>query len=320
MAVIVVRRRTNLGLPKNRPVVATCGNFDGIHRGHASIMERVRARAAALSGLATVITFHPHPMRVLAPERAPRLMLTEEQKLALLESLGIDAVVVVPFDRELAAMPAEAFATEILHDACGVREVHIGPDFRFGRGRIGDVAMLERLGAKLGFTAHAVLAVHDGDDRISASRVRRELEQGQVGEAARLLGRPFTLVGTIVHGEGRGRQVLLPTANLAPENEFIPERGVYITRMSWPGRTLHGLTNVGLRPTFGGRRVTIETFLSGFAGDLYGARVELAFLDRVRAELKFDTPADLMQQIWKDIEVFESWCAARGIPMDPIER
>lgn len=315
---IVVRRRTNIGLPAGRAVIATCGNFDGVHLGHQSIIERVRERASAVGGLAVVVTFHPHPLRVLAPDRAPRLMFTEEQKLAILETLGIDAVVVIPFDKELAAMPPESFARDILGAAIGVREVHIGPDFRFGRGRLGDVALLAKLGAELGFTAHAVEPVQDGDERVSASRIRRVLEQGQVGEAARLLGRPFSLVGTIVHGEGRGRQVLLPTANLAPENEFLPERGVYVTRMTWPGTTLHGLTNVGLRPTFGGGRVTIETFLSGFAGDLYGSRVELAFLERVRAEMKFETPADLMQQIWRDIEVFETWCERNGVPIDRI--
>ena len=151
-----------------------------------------------------------------------------------------------------------------------------------------------------------------GEERVSASRVRRELEQGHVEEATRLLGRPFSLVGTVVHGEGRGRKVLLPTANLAPENEFVPERGVYITRMRFSGADYYGVTNVGLRPTFGGKRITIETFLSGFAGDAYGQRAELEFHARIRPEIKFDTPQDLMTQIWKDIEVFEAWRKERN--------
>ena len=310
---IVVRRRGSLPGRGDRPLVCTCGNFDGVHLGHQAIMRRIRERADACGGLATVITFHPHPMRVLAPDRAPRLMLTEEQKLSALERLGVDAVVILPFDREIATMPAEEFARQVLGRELGISEIHVGPDFRFGRGRVGDVELLARVGREQGFVARAVEPVIDGGERVSASRIRRELAVGHVEEAARLLGRPFALVGTVVHGEGRGHKQLLPTANLAPENEFVPGRGVYVTRTSWNGSTWHGLTNVGVRPTFGGRRVTIETFLSGFAGDLYGRRVELAFLARLRAERRFETPQQLMEQIWRDIEAFETWCAAHGI-------
>ncbi|GAB4222452.1 MAG: bifunctional riboflavin kinase/FAD synthetase [Acidobacteriota bacterium] len=317
---IVARRRGPLPGADGRPVIATCGNFDGVHLGHQAIMRRIRERADASGGLATVITFHPHPMRVLAPDRAPRLMLTEEQKLAELERLGVDAVVILPFDREIAAMPAEEFARRVLAEELGVREIHVGPDFRFGRGRVGDVGLLTRLGTELGFEAHAVPPVIDGGERVSASRIRRELAAGRVEEAARLLGRPFTLVGTIVHGEGRGHKQLLPTANLAPENEFVPERGVYVTRTRWNGQQWHGLTNVGIRPTFGGRRVTIETFLSGFAGDLYGRRVELAFLARLRPEHRFDTPQQLMEQIWRDIDAFEAWCREHGVAVEAPSR
>lgn len=313
---IVAHHVEEFSPPPDRPVVATIGTFDGLHRGHQEIMRQLGELARARNGLSTVITFHPHPLRVIAPERAPRLLLTGQQKLDRLEELGVEAVVVLPFDRQLAAMPAEAFARDLLGDALGVREILVGPDFRFGRGRAGDPDLLARIGEQAGFRARALEPVVDGDERISASRIRRELERGHVAEAARLLGRPFSLVGTVVHGEGRGRQVLLPTANLAPENEFLPERGVYVTRTRHAARTLHGLTNLGIRPTFGEERLTVETFLSGFAGDLYGARIELEFLDRLRPERKFNTPGDLMDQIFRDIEQFEAYCRSHGIPIE----
>lgn len=313
---IVAHRTTGLELPKDKPLVATIGNFDGLHVGHQAIMRTIRGLADECGGLATVLTFHPHPLRVVAPERAPRLLLTGDQKTALLESMGMDAVVVIPFDRTLATMPAEEFARELLGQRIGVSRILIGPDFRFGRGRVGNVELLQQIGAEVGYEAQAVEPVMLGTERVSASRVRRELEQGHVEQATRLLGRPFSLLGTVVHGEGRGRKVLLPTANLAPENEFVPERGVYITRMRFDGAEHYGVTNVGLRPTFGGKRITIETFLSGFAGDAYGRRAELEFHARIRPEIKFDTPQDLMAQIWKDIEVFEAWCKERGVVVD----
>ncbi len=292
-------------------IVATVGVFDGLHRGHQAIMSQVVARARELRGMAAVLTFDPHPRRVLDPERAPRLMLTREQKLSLLERLGMDAAVVLPFDRALAAMPAEEFVREVLHRRLGAREIFVGADFRFGRGRAGDFPLLERLGREAGVVAHSVAPVVEDGERISASRIRALLAEGKAREARALLGRPFSLIGTVVHGEGRGGAVLVPTANLAPENEFLPERGVYITATRRPAGTILGLTNVGLRPTFGDQRLVVETFLPGFSGDLYGARVELDFLERLRDERKFESTEDLRNQIGRDIEVFERWRAGR---------
>lgn len=308
---IVTPRPEEVRTTATGPIVATVGVFDGLHRGHQAIMAQVVARARELSGPATVLTFDPHPRRVLDPERAPRLMLTREQKLALLQRLGIDAAVVLAFDRALAAAPAEEFVRELLGRRLGAREIFVGADFRFGRGRAGDIHVLRRIGGEVGLTAHSVAPVLEDGERISASRIRGLLAEGKVGAAAALLGRPFSLIGTIVHGEGRGGVVLVPTANLAPENEFLPERGVYITATRRPGETLLGLTNVGLRPTFGDQRLIVETFLPGFSGDLYGARVELDFLDRVRDERKFESPQDLRRQIARDIETFERWRGSR---------
>ncbi len=309
---IVVDRLEQLPLPGGRRPVATIGFYDGLHRGHQAILDEVVRRARAAGELAAVVTFEPHPLRVLAPERAPRLLLTDDQKIALLERAGLDAAVFVPFDRPMSAMPAEVFAREVVGGLLRPSQVLVGSNFRFGRGRAGDVPLLSRVGAGCGFTAEALSQVLDGGEPISASRIRRELADGRVTEAARLLGRPFALAGTIVHGEGRGGKVVVATANLAPENEFLPARGVYITRLAWPGGRREGLTNVGTRPTFGADRITVETHLPGFEGDLYGARAELEFLARLREERLFATPADLVAQIRRDLEAFEAWRAADG--------
>lgn len=309
---IVASKTEELGFAAGRPVVATIGNFDGVHLGHQAIMARVVERARALDGLAAAVTFDPHPRRLLDPEHAPRTMFTRFQKLAALQRAGLDAVCVLPFDRRLAAMPAEEFAREILARRLGVREIHVGRDFRFGRGRAGDVPLLNKLGAALGFTAHEVPPVMHDDERISTSRIRESVGAGRVEEAAQMLGRPFALAGTIVHGEGRGGAVLVPTANLAPENELLPARGVYFTLTRLGDLHVPGLTNIGVRPTFGDHRLVVETFLPGFKGDLYGARVELDFQSRHRDERKFDSPEGLLAQIQRDIDAFEEWRGKRG--------
>jgi riboflavin kinase/FMN adenylyltransferase len=310
--VIVVDRLKDGPVELPGPVVASIGNFDGVHVGHRAIMGQLESRASELGGSTVVITFSPHPLRILAPERAPRLLSTREQKLELLEGLGVGAVYVVPFDRTFADMPAESFVLEVLVRRVQVSEVLVGPDFRFGRGRAGDVRLLQRMGAEHGFSAAPVAPVLLGGERISASRIRDALSVGDVADAARLLGRPFALAGTIVHGEGRGRSLLFPTANLSVENEFLPARGVYISRTSWSGGEHTGLTNVGIRPTFGDRRLVVETFLPGFEGDLYGERASLALLERLRDERKFSSPEDLRGQIERDIDVYRRWLASRA--------
>lgn len=307
---IVLTRFEDLDFAGGRPVIATIGNFDGLHRGHQAIMARVTARAREVGGLSVAITFDPHPRRVLDPEHAPRIMLTRAQKIELFRNLGLDAVAVLPFDRALAAMPAEQFAREVLCRRLRATELHVGEDFRFGRGRAGGLDLLREIGSACGFTLEPVPAVIEDGQRISTSRVRQALSEGEVDQAARMLGRPFVLVGTIVHGEGRGGAVLVPTANLAPENDFLPGRGVYITRTRLAQQAVPGLTNIGTRPTFGDHRLVVETFLPGFEGDLYGRRVDLEFVQRLRDERRFDSPRDLMAQIQRDLEAFEAWRAA----------
>ncbi|UCF66908.1 MAG: bifunctional riboflavin kinase/FAD synthetase [Acidobacteriota bacterium] len=317
---IVVEQLDALAGARHRPSqasIVTIGNFDGLHRGHQAIIERVSQRARASACAAALLTFDPHPLRILAPERAPRLLMTKCQKLVLLELMNLDLVLILPFDRQLAAMPAESFARSVLAEQLRAREILVGPDFRFGRDRAGSVELLARIGEKLGFTASSIAPVMEGDTRISASRIRELLSRGEAALARRLLGRPFTLIGTIVHGEGRGRAQLVPTANLAPENEFLPGRGVYVTRTLHDGRTSTGLTNVGTRPTFGDRRLVVETYLPGFEGTLYGQQVELEFLERLRGEQRFDSPQQLLAQIRADLEQLEAWKLSHDLSRDP---
>lgn len=316
---IVVDRLDQLPLDPRARVVVTIGFFDGIHIGHQAILAEVVARSRARGEPGVVVTFEPHPLRVLAPERAPRLLLTDDQKIALLSAAGLDAVVFLPFDRVMATMPAEVFAHEVIGQKLRASQVLVGQNFRFGRGRAGDVPLLSRLGAEHGFTAEALPAVMDAGQPVSASRIRRELADGDIAEANRLLGRPFALAGTIVHGEGRGGKVVVPTANLAPENEFLPARGVYVTRLSWDLGRQEGLTNVGTRPTFGADRITVETHLPGFEGELYGRRAELEFLLRLRDERMFATPADLVAQIGRDLDAFRAWQAGAVSDPGPME-
>jgi riboflavin kinase/FMN adenylyltransferase len=204
-------------------------------------------------------------------------------------------------------MSAEEFVEEFLVRGVGVSEVYVGPDFRFGKGRSGDVALLERMGEKHGFVAETIGPILAGNERVSASRIRKRLAEGEIHEANALLGRPFTLVGTVVHGEQRGRELLVPTANLAPENQFLPARGVYFTRTTWEFGEALGLTNIGVRPTFGYEQTTIETYLPGFKGDLYGQRIRLELHERHREERKFPDPKALKKQIEADIQSFEAW-------------
>jgi len=309
--VIVIDRSGTLEVSDGRPVVATMGNFDGLHVGHQMIMKEVVSRAREIGGLAAVVTFAPHPIRVMAPERAPKLLLTPTQKIALIERLGLDLTLILPFSKSLAAMPPRRFIEEQVLALLNLVEVYVGPEFRFGRRREGDIEVLSEIGREHGFSAFALTGVEDAGARISASRIRRCLDRGEVSEAARLLGRPYRLTGTIVKGSGRGHRHLVPTANLEAENEFILARGVYITRMIGKDLDRYGVTNIGVRPTFGEDRKVIETHLPGFEGKLYGTHVDLEIIHRLRDEKSFASSEALLEQIRRDLDDFETWMRAR---------
>ncbi len=292
-----------------RPVV-TVGSFDGIHLGHRAILATVVERARAHDGTATVVTFEPHPRKVLHPERPPQLLSTTEQRLELIAGADIDLTILEPFTPEFSRTPPERFVREYLHRRLGPVEVYVGYDFRFGHDREGSMRMLTELGPRLGFAVTIIPEVTiDGQD-VNSTRIRELVGRGEAATAARLLGRPYALRGRVVPGDRRGRGLGFPTLNLDPENELLPGSGVYAGQVRFlddgapPRGTLFGaVTNVGSRPTFdAGERIVCESHLLDFGGDAYGRRIEVSFLARLRPEQRFASGDALRLQIAADVD------------------
>jgi riboflavin kinase/FMN adenylyltransferase len=284
-----------------RPTVLTLGVFDGLHLGHQLIMKTVVERAKAISAVPTAITFDPHPRAVLHPESAPPLLQTLDQRLANFEVLGIEQAIVIPFDREFAAQPAEVFLKEIIHDRLHAREVYLGKGFAFGKGRGGNIELLRKMSAELGFHADEVPEVCLRGKRISSSRIRQLLGEGRVNLVRRMLGRPYGVEGVITRGNRRGHTIGFPTANLKPHNRVIPKFGVYATATLLDGAWRRSITNIGVRPTFeNNAEPSIETYIFDFDGDLYGDVLRVRFLHRIRDERKFSGIDELKAQIEMD--------------------
>jgi riboflavin kinase/FMN adenylyltransferase len=279
------------------------GNFDGVHLGHQALVRAAVEEARRQAGTAMVLTFDPHPVRVLAPERAPRALLTLEQRAELLGALGIEVVAVLGFDAEIAALEPEQFVRAILVRALQARSVVVGERFRFGRGRAGDVPLLARLGDEGGFRVHAHPVVLQDGEPVSSSRIRELLGRGDVQAAARLLGRAFFVDGTVVRGDGRGRLIGIPTANLETRNETLPAPGVYagFAHIAKGGERWPCVANLGERPTFGGSGLRLEAHLLDYEGELLGRELRLEFARRLREERRFESAAALVEQIRKDV-------------------
>jgi riboflavin kinase/FMN adenylyltransferase len=281
------------------PVLAL-GNFDGLHRGHLKIIERVRRGAAEHGGTPMAMTFDPHPPRVLRPDKAPKLLMTKSQRLESLHSAGISCVAVVRFTRELSEWDPEMFIRTVLVDWLRVSEVWVGANFLFGHGRSGNFTVLRTLGQHYGFRADKIDPVRYKDFVVSSTRIRRLVSEGRVDEAGALLGHPYFIDGTVVSGRRRGRDIGFPTANLDSANELIPPHGVYATTTTIDGVVHAGITNVGVRPTFGEGVLTVETHLLRYSGDLYGRSVRLGFVQRIRDERQFPDVDALREQIEAD--------------------
>jgi riboflavin kinase/FMN adenylyltransferase len=294
--------------------VASIGNFDGVHLGHAEILRRVTAEARRRRAPSLLVSFDPHPLEVIAPGRRPRLIQTRRQKIEQLEACGLDRLLFVEFDRALAALEGRAFVTEVLAPAVPIAAIHVGEGFRFGSGRSGDLELLRQLGSEHGFTVHGVAPVEAGGEIVSSSSIRSAIAAGAVERAATMLGRPFAITGLVGRGAGRGATLGFRTANLEVENELWPAAGVYATEAlafatRWPS-----MTNVGVRPTFDGRTLTVETHLLDFDDHLYGERLELRFLARLRDEQRFAGATELAAQLARDRAATEAWFAERGLP------
>jgi riboflavin kinase/FMN adenylyltransferase len=282
------------------PIHATLGNFDGVHLGHQAILASVIRSARARSAPSLLVSFDPHPLAVVAPTRGPKLLQTRRQKLEALEASGLDALLILPFDRELAALTGEDFFRAYLAERIRFASVHVGSTFRFGRARGGDIRLLTDLGAELGFSVVTVPSVTVDGDTVSSSVIRAAIEDGDVAKARAMLGRPFAVTGEVVHGAGRGKALEFPTANIAVENETVPGRGVYVTETVVFASRFPSITNVGVRPTFGGTTLSVESHLIDANEDLYGERLEVRFLARLRDERKFAGPEELADQIARD--------------------
>jgi riboflavin kinase/FMN adenylyltransferase len=288
-----------LAYPK--PVLAL-GNFDGVHLGHQAIFHRVIARAKHIGGTSMVFTFEPHPLQVLAPEKAPPLLTTYEQKMRLIAALGIVVGIRVPFTEQFARQEPIAFVRDVLCQRLGIHDVVVGYDFRFGHRRAGTVAFLQEQAANFGYQVTVIPAIMQDGTVVSSSNIRRFLQQGQVEQAARLLGRYYAIEGPVVEGFRRGMQLGFPTANVRPINAIVPHQGVYAVRVEWDQRLYPGVANVGYNPTFGNQALSVEAHLFDVEANLYGATVRVEFLQRIRDERKFASVEELVAQIACDAQ------------------
>ncbi len=296
--------------PDFGPSALTIGNFDGVHAGHQAILRRVKETAAERGLKASVLTFDPHPSKVVAPARAPHLMTTPAERSELMRQEGIEQVLILPFDRTVSELSPEQFVERVLVEKLGARALLVGHDFRFGYKQSGNVQVLQELGARYGFSTEEVKAVLLRGHLVSSTALRRLIEQGQVSQAGRLIKRPFALEGEVVAGRGVGSKQTVPTLNLATQTEVLPSTGVYVTRTRdlEDGREWPSVTNVGYRPTFtdsssdggDGREISIETFLLEPIDGPAPRRIRVEFLRRLREERQFPDAQALKQQILRD--------------------
>jgi len=286
--------------PPNGSVV-TIGNFDGVHLGHREIFRRVIARAGELGAVSSVVTFVPHPLKLLAPQQAPRLLNTYAEKERLIAASCVEQLVCIPFDREMADMPAAEFVAGVLVARLATRHLVIGYDYAFGKGREGDSRFLANQGKRYGFTLEVLEPVIRDGQVNSSTLIRRRLAEGDVSGVVALLGRHFTLEGTVTHGAGRGVRLGFPTANLLTDKEILPRPGVYAVKVRQGDGFRDGVMNIGFNPTFGLERISLEVHILDFSGDLYNQSLRVYFIERLRDEMVFASAEDLAKQIAADI-------------------
>lgn len=281
--------------------VVTLGNFDGIHLGHQALIRSIVEAGKRLASLSVVLTFEPHPLKVLAPDRAPKLILTHKDKMRLFQSLGVDIVVIQTFDAAFANVEAEDFVRTFVVERLKTKEIWVGRDLRFGKGRKGSVNDLIRWGNAFGFTVGTIEPIVVEGIRVSSSRIRELVEQGRVDEAMPLLGRYHFISGKVAGGRRRGRDLGFPTANIASRNEVLPLDGIYATLLQIRDKQLLSVSSIGMNPTFGEGPRTIESFILDFDHDIYSESVKLSFVKRIREEKKFDSVDQLVAQMDRDV-------------------
>ena len=280
----------------------TIGNFDGVHKGHQALFQRVKQLAEELNGESVVVTFDPHPLEVLFPKKAPSFITSHRHKLDLIASCGIDATIIIPFDHEFSRMSAREFVEAVLVEKIGARAIVVGHDYRFGHSREGDIAFLKKLGEQYGFKVQIVTGLRVNDTVVSSTAIRQMIVSGNIKEANRLLGRFFEVSGTVIPGRKRGVSLGFPTANIRMPAITSPRTGVYVVQAEVDGKTYGGAANLGYNPTFGDTDLSLEAHLFDFDQDIYGKTITVRFIDRLRDELRFSGPDELAAQIRKDVD------------------
>jgi riboflavin kinase/FMN adenylyltransferase len=289
--------------PLKNPVL-TIGNFDGVHKGHLSLFDRVKEISKRINGQSAVMTFEPHPIKVMKPGNGPYLITPIKQKLKLISEAGIEVIFCIPFTREFASIPAKDFIKDILLGVIGIKEVVVGYDYTFGNKRQGDTEFLRRMGEELGFKVHVVEPIYLDNTLISSTSIRDFVREGNLAAAKKLLGRDYQISGRVKKGAGRGGKLLgIPTANLLPVDELIPKRGVYAVIAILDDRNYFGVCNIGYNPTFGVNTLSIETHLLDFNDDIVGDTLSIRFISPLREEKTFHNAQELSDQIKKDIQL-----------------
>jgi riboflavin kinase/FMN adenylyltransferase len=284
--------------------VVTVGTFDGVHQGHRALMDTVVKKAKSRGARSVVVSFDPHPREILNPDKSGiKLLTTLAERVEILEDLGIDILLVIPFDRDFSLLSSEEFVRDIIYEKIGVSEFVIGYDHHFGKDREGTIDTIRRLGDELGFDAYVVSKQEMGEVTISSTIIRKILaEEGKVEKAAQYLNRPYLLNGIVMHGAERGRDIGFPTANLRPEheNKVVPKNGVYAVRVRVAGEWFGGMMNIGVRPTFNDQHKALEVHIFDFDEKIYGQTIQVRFIERIRDEIKFDGIEALKAQLQKD--------------------
>ena len=298
----VIRKAKDFGRSFKNPVL-TLGNFDGVHLGHQRIFQQVCRKAKESGGEALAYTFAPHPVQLLKPGQEPFLLLSIAERIRLIGEAGMDVTICAPFTPEFASLTAEEFVRDILHRQIGVRQVYVGQNTSFGRGRTGNVSLLKEFGKRYGFAVEAVEAVEVKGILVSSSLIRRLIRQGDIPEATQLLGRRPLLVGEVIHGFGRGsRKLGFPTANLKIEEVLVPRPGIYAVWTVYEGQRFPAVANLGWNPTFQDHKFSIEVHILDFDKEIYGQPLRVEFVERQRDEVTFRGPEELIAQIKKDVE------------------
>jgi riboflavin kinase/FMN adenylyltransferase len=290
--------------------VVTIGNFDGVHLGHQAILKKVIEKAHETGGVSVVYTFDPHPLKVLDPERFFPLITTREEKEKVIEWTGIDVLVREPFTKEFAQLSTDAFVSDVLCNQIHAKEVFIGPDYRFGKGRTGTTDLLKCLGEGCGLKVEVLENVEVEGKEVRSTMIRNCVLEGEVSEAAKFLGRSYTLRGKVVKGKNLGKKLGIPTANIEPEKELYPRSGIFAVKVIIGGNYTQGVMNIGANPTFPDKSFSLEVHILDFDRHIYGSKMEVVFIEKLRDEKKFNTPELLVAQVKKDIiharKIFET--------------